>query len=192
LHDQGLDQSFLCQLGITFLTSMYSYFIKHELVYVYTEDEQVRGFISASLSTDKVMRRFVTSSPEGIFHILIAVLRKPSLLKSIYETYSSSHSTVNLPSIELLSIVVSETVRQGGVGTQLLRALETELKRLGVETYKVVAGEKLLSANRFYIKNGFEKAAEVVIHGEDVSNVYVKYIIPPNYTRLKRLKALRK
>lgn len=181
LHDQGLDQSFLRKLGLPFLTSMYRFFIQHELVYVYLEEGQVKGFISASLSTEKVMRRFVTGSPTGIFHMMRAVFKQPSLLKSIYETYSSSHTThsspmIALPSVELLSIVVSNEVRQGGVGSQLLAALEGELKHLDVKLYKVVAGDKLLGANRFYMKNGFEKVAQVTIHGDEVSNVYVKQL----------------
>lgn len=186
LHDQGLNKSFLRQLGLPFLTTMYRYFITYELVYVYLEDSQVKGFISASLSTDNLMRRFITSSPTGLLHILLAVIRRPSLLKSIYETYSSTHTfshpssatttTAALPAVELLSIVVSSTTRQGGIGTRLLIALETNLQRRGIEHYKVVAGSKLIGANRFYIKNGFEKVAQVKIHGEEESNVYVKRV----------------
>jgi GNAT superfamily N-acetyltransferase len=186
LHDQGLYQSFLRQLGLPFLTTLYRYFITHELVYVNLEDTQVKGFISAFLSTNKVMRRFITSSPAGLLHILLAVIRRPSLLKSIYETYRSTHTvsrlssasnpTVFLPTVELLSIVVASTTRQGGIGTRLLTALETALQRKGVEHYKVVAGSKLTGANRFYIKNGFEKVARVKIHGEEESNVYVKRV----------------
>jgi len=179
LHYQGLNQSFLRELGIPFLTSMYRFFINHELVYVYLEGEDVKGFISASLSTNKVMRRFISKSPTGIVNIIIAVLKKPQLIKSILETYKSPHTEqsgapIDLPSVELLSIVVSDTARQGGVGTQLLSVLEAELQRLQVRKYKVVAGAKLIGANRFYLKNGFVKAVEIVIHGDDVSNVYVK------------------
>lgn len=186
LHDQGLDQSFLRQLGLPFLTTLYRYFITHELVYVYLEDTLVKGFISASLSTDNLMRRFITSSPAGLLHILLAIIRRPSLLKSIYETYISTHTvsrpssastpTAALPTIELLSIVVSSTTRQAGIGTRLLSAFETDLQRKGIEQYKVVAGSKLIGANRFYIKNGFEKVAQVKIHGEEESNVYVKRV----------------
>jgi ribosomal protein S18 acetylase RimI-like enzyme len=111
---------------------------------------------------------------------------RPSLLKSIYETYRSTHTvsrpssaltpTAALPTVELLSIVVSSTTRQGGIGTRLLTAPETALQRKGIEHYKVVAGSKLIGANRFYRKNGFEKVAQVKIHGEEESNVYVKRV----------------
>lgn len=126
------------------------------------KNQNLRSLFSASLSTDKVMRRF-TSSPADLLQILLAVIRRPSLLKSIYETYSS-------------------TTRQGGIGTRLLTAPETALQRKGIEHYKVVAGSKLIDANRFYIKNGFEKVAQVKIHGEEESNVYVKRVgMPANY-----------
>lgn len=179
LHDLGLDQSFLRKLGVPFLTSMYRFFIKNELVFVFLEEAKVKGFISASLSTNKVMRKFIISSPVGVLQIVIALFKKPALVKSIYETYSSSHKTTlnqfnNLPSVELLSIVVSNNAQQSGIGYQLLIALESELKRLGIKQYKVVAGEKLVGANRFYLKNGFEIVNQITIHGDDVSNVYVK------------------
>lgn len=181
-HEQGLVQGFLRKLGFSFLTSMYKYLIKHELVYVYIEEAKIKGFVSASLSTGQVMRRFVTNSPSGIINILIAVLKTPSLLKSIFETYKSSHTlssnpSLKLPSVELLSIVVSKNAQQSGVGSLLLLALENKLKSLGIQQYKVVAGEKLTGANRFYLKNGFEKVAQIIIHDEDISNVYVKELI---------------
>jgi hypothetical protein len=124
---------------------MCRYFITHELVYIYLEDTQLKGFISASLSTDKVMRRFITSSPAGLLQILIAVIQRPYLLKSIYETYSSAHTvsqpsaaghTAALPAVELLSIVVSSTTRQGGIGTRLLTALEPICSKKASNTTK--------------------------------------------------------
>jgi hypothetical protein len=59
----------------------------------------------------------------------------------------------------------------------LVKALEEELKNRGITQYKVIAGHKLVGANKFYLKNGFNLATQITIHGNDVSNVYVKNIL---------------
>jgi lipopolysaccharide/colanic/teichoic acid biosynthesis glycosyltransferase len=41
---------------------------------------------------------------------------------------------------------------------------------------KVIAGQKLAGASKFYRKNGFVLAKQIDIHGEDIPNVYVKEI----------------
>ena len=66
--------------------------------------------------------------------------------------------------------------QKGGIGTNLLIALEKELIKRSILKYKVVAGEKLEGANKFYRKNGFVLAKQITIHGNDVLNVYVKEI----------------
>ena len=66
--------------------------------------------------------------------------------------------------------------QQGGIGSKLLKALEEELIKRGFTRYKVIAGQKLEGANKFYRKNGFVLAKQISIHGNEVSNVYVKEI----------------
>jgi ribosomal protein S18 acetylase RimI-like enzyme len=71
---------------------------------------------------------------------------------------------------------VSPQAQQGGIGTKLLVALEKNLINRGITQYKVIAGEKRESANKFYRKNGFVPAKEISIHGDEVSDVYVKEV----------------
>ncbi len=52
-----------------------------------------------------------------------------------------------------------------GIASQLLSALEVHLRTLGIERYKVVAGEKLVGANRFYRNRGFRLATPITIEG---------------------------
>jgi len=112
----------------------------------------------------------------------LAVLKHPGLLKSVLETWqapslSNSEAGEKIPETELLSVCVSPGVQQGGIGTKLLDELEKALQKRGILKYKVIAGEKLVGANKFYLKNGFVKAKQITIHEEDVSNVYVKEIV---------------
>ena len=129
------------------------------------------------------MKKFIISSPLGVIKAGWAVLKKPQLLKSLWETFrapslsvSEKENELQIPETELLSISVSPEAQQGGIGSKLLVALEQELKKRGINRYKVVAGQKLSGANKFYQKNGFVLAKQITIHGTEVSNVYVKEI----------------
>jgi len=70
--------------------------------------------------------------------------------------------------------LVSPDCQASGIGSQLVEALEGYLKENQIYSYKVIAGEELVGANRFYLKNGFKLAKQIQIHGNSVSNVYVK------------------
>jgi ribosomal protein S18 acetylase RimI-like enzyme len=151
---------------------------------VWEENEKIAGFISCATDTGGLMKRFLLKSPGAIVTVFIKILSKPSFIIPLLETYkapSKSDSEVeenNLPSTELLSISVHPEVQQTSVGTKLLTALESELLNRGIKSYKVVAGESLLGANRFYQKNGFRLIKQITIHGNDISNVYIKHLIP--------------
>lgn len=183
LHHDTISRGFLSKLGTGFLQSMYSFLIQNELVLVYKEGNTVLGFVSCAITAGGIMKRFLVSSPAAIFKIIFALLKNPTLIRSLWETYrapslstSGSYESVEIPETELLSISVSPQAQKGGIGTQLLLALEMELAKNGIGKYKVVAGEKLEGANKFYLKNGFHLAKQITIHGSDVSNVYVKEI----------------
>jgi ribosomal protein S18 acetylase RimI-like enzyme len=179
LHCQTINQGFLSKLGQVFLESLYSFLIEKELVLGYKENHSIMGFVSCAITSKGIMKRFVLSSPGGIFKLTEALLKKPGLIKPLLETFrapglSESESGEEIPETELLSISVSPQAQKGGIGTRLLTALEQELKQRNIRKYKVIAGEKLEGANNFYLKNGFVLAKQISIHGKDISNVYVK------------------
>lgn len=183
LHIQTINQGFLPKLGISFLHSLYRFLIAKELVLVYKEEEKVLGFVSCALSSKGIMKRFLVSSPVGVLKIGWSVIKNPGLLKPLWETFrapslsgSENKNEPEIPETELLSISVSPEAQQGGIGSKLLAALEQELTTRGIDRYKVIAGQKLEGANKFYIKNGFALAKQITIHGDEVSNVYVKEV----------------
>ena len=182
LHMQSINEGFLPKLGIGFLQSLYSFLIEKELVIVFEEEDKIMGFISCALSSKGIMKRFLFSSPTGILKLVLALLKNPKLISPLFETYrapslsESDPSEKEIPETELLSISVSSLAQKGGIGSKLIVALEEALKNKGISKYKVIAGEKLVGANKFYVKNGFVLAKQIIIHGNDVSNVYVKYL----------------
>jgi len=182
LHILTINQGFLSKLGNSFLKSLYRFLIAKELVLVYEENDNVLGFVSCAISSNGIMKRFLFSSPLGIFQLLFALVKKPSLFIPLWETFRApalSHSTTNeyIPKTELLSICVSPQAQQGGIGGKLVKELEKELRKRNITRYKVIAGAKLNGANRFYIKNGFQLSKQITIHGNDISNVYIKEIV---------------
>lgn len=182
LHRQTINQGFLAKLGIPFLQSLYKFLIRKELVLAYCENNNTLGFVSCALSSKGIMKRFLRSSPVGIFQLLFALFKKPSLITPLWETFrapslSNASTDEHIPETELLSICVSPQAQQGGIGGKLVNELEKELKNRKITRYKVIAGAKLNGANRFYIKNGFQLSKQITIHGKDLSNVYIKEIV---------------
>ena len=182
LHHTVIQTGFLSRLGTRFLNVLYKYLIKNEIVLVHREAGTVRAFVSCTLNSKKVMRRFIVR-PDAIFTLLMTLLKNPSLLRSSFETLmipvknkksGDGELSSPLPETELLSIAVEPGLQKDGVGTALLAGLEKTLREKGVDRYRVVAGETLTGANNFYRKNGFELVTTIMIHGNDISNVYCK------------------
>ncbi len=181
LHERSISEGFLSKLGGGFLASLYSFLIKNELVLVYKEECRVLGFISCAFTSRGIMKRFLVSSPYGIIKLMFVFLKSPKLLKPLLETMhapslSGSMKEMEIPETELLSVAVSDQVQNGGIGTALLLALEEELIKRDIKIYKVVAGDKLEGANKFYKKNGFVLVKRIRIHNNEISNVYVKFL----------------
>lgn len=185
LHRQTLTGSFLAKLGIGFLESLYAFLVKKELVIVYIEDDVVKGFVSFSANSSGMMKRFLVTCPVCIVKLLGILVSSPALIKRFTETFAapfkskttqSTEGKIMLPDAELLSISVDPGCQQAGIGGQLLKALEDELFKKGIQKYKVIAGVSLEGANKFYLRNGFSLVAQVIIHGSESSNIYVKEI----------------
>ncbi|NCA77654.1 MAG: N-acetyltransferase [Alphaproteobacteria bacterium] len=182
LHKQVLTSGFLSRLDTAILGKLYKLILKEGiLLAAVTDDSSLAGFVSFSHDTKKLMRMFVKSSPDIYLRLFITYLRHPSFVLRSLETMlapfkhgNNNKGIRNIPASELLSIVVNPAVQHTGTGTALLQKLEGELKKRKIYSYKVVAGEQLISANRFYQKNEFLLTDRIRIHGKTMSNVFVK------------------
>lgn len=181
IHLRELKTSFLSSLGLPFLTGLYNTINKNGILLVSINGLRINGFVSFSPNTKKLMIGFILSSPLNFLRLSLQFFRNPAFLRKSIETLSapfkSSHrinSESDLPSAELLSIAVDSTIQKSGIGSQLLMALENEIRKMGIREYRVIAGANLVSANQFYLKNGFICVKQITIHGNELSNVYVK------------------
>lgn len=185
IHHSAIQTGFLSSLGIGFLGSLYRYLINNEIVLVCREGETVHGFVSCSINSGKMMKKFLFN-PTGVVSFLWAILKRPLLIFSALETMripfknksaGEKKPGLDLPEAELLSISVDPGTQKAGIGTLLLSGLERRLREEGVKEYKVVAGANLIAANRFYQKNGFHLATQINIHRKELSNVYCKSLL---------------
>lgn len=158
LHRQTLTGSFLAKLGLGFLESLYAFLIKKEIVIVYTEEDFVKGFVSFSPNSSGMMKRFLFTCPACSIKLIGVLLLSPVLLKRFIETFTapfksktlqSPNGKVVFPVAELLSISVDPASQKSGIGVQLLRALEEQIRNKDILKYKVIAGINLEGANLF-------------------------------------------
>jgi hypothetical protein len=183
LHMDMINKGFLVKLGFGFMKVLYQFLLQKEIVFVSSEHGTVNGFVSCTMQSKGIIKRFVLHSPHVIFLLLFVIFRKPSLIKPVFETSKAPEKTagysatgVEIPEVELLSICVAHKAQRSGTAALLLGALEDELKRSKVKRYKVIAGEQLVIANNFYLAKKFVLSKNVKIHEESVSNILIKEI----------------
>lgn len=123
IHHSALNNSFLAELGNSFLSNMYRFLINKEVVYTAKENNQLIGFISASLSTDGLIKRFVLANPLNLIRLGLSIAIKPHLIKRVFETAKATKTkpktsigqdSIELPHVELLSIAVDSNIHQKG------------------------------------------------------------------------------
>lgn len=175
LHKRGIPTGFLSQQSHSFLTALYAYLIKNEIVFVVKERVCV-GFIAGTITTKELYSKFLKENLSLLIVFAVKNLFSLSFIKKAFETLFAPKKTLldddnELP--ELLSIVVEDTFKGQGLGQKLLKAFEDELKSNKVASYKVLVGEKL-NANKFYIQRGFTLRKDIELHKGDISHIYVK------------------
>jgi len=184
LHVNELKIGYLSKLGVSVLAQIYKCVLEQGILLVaINHNERITGFISFSTDTKKLMRTFAFSSIKIYLKLFLFYFKNPiSIVKSL-ETLLAPFKSVNkkkrsqiIPVEELLSIAVDSRQQQKGTGTALITALERELVKKEIFTYKVIAGAELKSANDFYLKNGFVRIKKIYVHGCNASYVYIKKI----------------
>ena len=167
IHINSLQKSFLSTLGPSFLTRLYLYLIEKEQVWVVEENDEIKGFLSFSMNSSRMMKRFLLHCPVCIMILSYKISTSISHVKHIWETFripskiensNELKSESNLPSGELLSIAIKENVQTNGLGGMLLNKLEEYLLHLNISSYKVFAGDNLMIANQFYLKHDLKSS----------------------------------
>jgi len=78
-----------------------------------------------------------------------------------------------LPDAELLSIAVDPNYRGRQVAERLYHRLEDYFRENGIQAFRIVVGESLTPAHRFYLRMGALPTANMEVHRGENSTVYV-------------------
>ena len=182
LHKENIKTGFLSSLGVDFLECLYEAISisENSVLIVYLEKEVVAGFVTGTLDITEANRILKRKCLFTIIKALVKVVFNKHKLKKLFETYrySTKGKTMypyNLKS-ELLSIAVDPNFRGKGIAKQLYEELINFFRQRGVSEFKIVVGEKLIDAQRFYEKMGAKKVSEFELHKGEKSFIYVQRI----------------
>ncbi|MBN2835140.1 MAG: GNAT family N-acetyltransferase [Candidatus Delongbacteria bacterium] len=182
LHREGIPTGFLSSLSPKLLASLYGVIIEEGLSFVAVEDDKVIGFVSGSADSKALYKKIVKKNFFRLIPLFFKKIFSYSFFKRSLESFLIPFKTGKdekkekeiLP--ELLSIVISKNIQAKGIGSGLVKCLEEELMKRDIGSYKVLAGDNLISANKFYLKNDFTLYEKLELHKGQVSNVYVKVL----------------
>lgn len=178
LHIEGISAGFISSLGIDFVTALYEAIIQNKASFGFvTEDDKVLGFVAFTTNLGKLYKSVILKKGLRFAFILASKMLSLQRIKKVFETlfYPSRTKKMNLPSAELLSIVVAPQARRKGRATQLVRKGFRRYQKGGIDKVKVLVGVDNEPANKLYLKCGFELAGQIDNHGIR-NNIYVAKI----------------
>ena len=181
LHAEALNQGFLASLGTSFLTLMYQAIDECESSVLLVEGDVsgLNGFVAGSENMGTIYRTMLRHWPRLVTSLFPSILN-PVKVWRIFEIllYSRQRNeNFGVASFELLSIAVHLNHRGQGVAERLYQGLIDHCRERGTSAFKVIVGESLLPAHRFYRRMGAEVAGAVYVHGDQRSIMYVHKII---------------
>jgi ribosomal protein S18 acetylase RimI-like enzyme len=156
LHHQALG-GLISLLGPTAIASLYrGYLASPRCTGLVAEIEGVvRGFVLGSVDPDGLRRDALRANLTGIAW---GVLRRPRLARHVLEDIRGGDANAFDPCTpELTYLAVTGDARGTGVGSDLMRAFDAALRRLGVARYELSVEASNQPALRFYEARGLRR-----------------------------------
>ncbi|GHD05595.1 GNAT family N-acetyltransferase [Tianweitania populi] len=178
LHVQCLDQGFLSSLGPAILTQLYRAIDESDdsVLLVEKDGDKVIGFVCGSSGMRPVYRQMLRH-PVGLAGAGVPLLFKPRKVLGILEILRHGRKKSAgsaLPDHELLSIALLPEARGSGRAAALYARLADHFRSRQIGAFRIVVGDALAPAHRFYQKMGATVAAKVEIHAGKGSTIYVQ------------------
>ena len=163
LHKRAFPTFFLTQLGVPFLTTLYTGYMedKNSGIIVAENKGRIIGFIAYSKDYSRFYKGLMKNHLiKFAFCSLGAAIRHPSFIKRLLGAFKKSESVVKEEQyVELSSICVDPRIESKGLGSKLIDYLK------GIVDFNTYAyinletdAEENEGANHFYVKNGFKLA----------------------------------
>lgn len=176
LHVQEIKWGFLSELGERFLYYFYLATIDSQKAFLIVAENNgsIVGFVSGCIDLKKFYKDFAKKYTFRVLPLLFKKFFSINSLKKIFETRKyTKQEEKNLPKTELLSITVSSKFQGSGIAQKLLENFISEIKKRNIDQFKVIVGENLIRAIRFYEKSGFEFYSQSFIHQDMPSRIYI-------------------
>lgn len=175
MHNNYLRYGFLSTLGEKLLFLIYQSMVnsKYAFCIVAEENQKIIGFVSGATSIGKFYKEFLKKNFIKCSIILFPKIFNLKILKKIFETLFYPIKNIDLPEAELLSIVVEKDYQGQNVSQKLFQRLVEEFKKRDVKEFKVIVGDNLIHACKFYEKMGGVFFTKINIHKEQSSSVYL-------------------
>lgn len=174
LHIMGIKEGFFGSLGNEFVCCLYQAVIESDQAFgfVAIKDGEVLGFISCVENLGGVYKHIIRKNFRKLaWAMLPKMFRWYNIKNTIAALLYPSKIGKELPSAEILSIVVDKRLRRMGVGKKLIELSYDEFRRRGVKQVKVITAEDQY-ADEFYKTVGFKLAAHSQKRGV-LLNIYV-------------------
>ncbi|MBC7154770.1 MAG: GNAT family N-acetyltransferase [Rhodobacteraceae bacterium] len=180
LHAACIDQGFLATLGPRFLTVLYRAIdaCPAAILIVEKSGDRVTGFVAGGGGMSPVYRQMIRLWP-ALIPALLPVLFQPRKVLGIIEILrrrDGGAQNADLPRHELFSIAVAPEARGSGTADRLYRALCDHFRENAVPAFRIVVGDALIPAHRFYKRMGATPTGSVHLHGDASSTVYVQTV----------------
>lgn len=179
LHKIYISDGFLSSMKLEVLEKLYATLQENGNLIVEKANNEIIGFISFSNNLNRTYLHFFKKHPLTVIKLFILSSKNFQILRKLIETATipfKKKLNEQIPKSELLSIVVDSKYQSKGIAYKLLKSLEDKLLLYRIYSYRVIAGSELIAANKFYLKNGFIKIKEIIIHKGAGSNLYIKYL----------------
>lgn len=176
LHIQEIKLGFLSELGEKFLYYFYLAMIDspNAFLIVAEDNGSIIGFISGCIDLKKFYKEFVKKYSPKVFFILLKKFFNLKTIKNILETIKyAGKEKKNLPKAELLALAVKKEFQGQGIAGKMLEKFVWEMKTRKVSDFKVIVGEELSPAIRFYEKNGFKFHSKNFVHQNRPSMIHI-------------------
>lgn len=174
LHIMGIKEGFFGSLGDKFVSCLYRAIIESAQAFgfVAIKDGEVLGFISCVESVGGVYKHIIKKNFCKLAWVMLPkMFRWYNIKNTIAAFLYPSKTGKNLPSAEILSIVVDKSVRRMGVGRKLIELSYDEFRSRGVKQIKVITAEDQY-ADEFYKAVEFKLAGHSQKRGV-LLNIYV-------------------
>lgn len=178
LHITGINQGFLSSLGEDFLALLYQAIDESEnsTLIVHRLNGDIVGFVAGAQGLGEIYKiilkhwwkLFVSLLPS-----LFSLKKIERILETVFYEKKSAKFEFVIPDSELLSIVVKDEYRGQGIAGQLLNELAEYFRSRDIDQFKIIVGESLMPAHQFYLKMGAVSVGEIMLHGDNISIVYV-------------------